>query len=83
MTFCNSYPKLNLKFSHLLYGKLSNDNHLVCSDERVTILLFVTISLVNRSIIFPTQHSLKSSLSTHLSLISVNTCMNPSNTEGS
>lgn len=54
---------------------------LVCSDERL--LLFVTISLKNRSIIFP--HStlfLKSSLYTQLSIISVNTCMNPSNTEG-
>lgn len=81
MTFCNSFPKFNLKFSNLLYGKYLMIIILVCSDERL--LLFVTISLKNRSIIFP--HStlfLKSSLYTQLSLISVNTCMNPSNTEG-
>lgn len=27
MTFCNSFPKFNLKISSLLYRQISNDNH--------------------------------------------------------
>lgn len=52
---------------------------LLCSDELITALSQFHLKTKQISSF---QHFLKSSLYSQLSLISVNTCMNPSSTEG-